>query len=62
MLRLFKPIVLPAAIGLCLLVVARFLVTQQLYRWILFGASVAFLAIAVWVVTSMVTGYNVPGR
>jgi hypothetical protein len=59
MLRLVKPIVLPAIVGFGLLAVAHGFVSQPLYQWVLYGAGAAFLGIAAWVITAMVTGWTV---
>lgn len=57
-LDLFKPIVLPGAIGILALAIGRFVALQPLYEWVLYGAGVAFLAIALWTVTAMITGWT----
>jgi hypothetical protein len=59
MRRLFEPIVLPAVLGVACIAIAQFLLTQQFYQLILYGAGAAFLGISLWVVTAMVTGWNV---
>jgi hypothetical protein len=62
MLHLFKPIVLQGLTGLLALAVGRFIVVQPLFQWVLYGAGVAFIAIALWTVTAMVTGWNLSTR
>jgi malic enzyme len=62
MLGLFKPILIPGVVGVACIAAAQYIVVEPLYESVLFGAGTAFVAIAVLVVTAMVTGWNVPNR
>jgi hypothetical protein len=62
MLRLLKPILIPGAVGIACIALAQFLVTEPLYESVLYGAGTAFVAIAVLVVTAMVTGWSGASR